>query len=274
MTNTKVKETITRVQERGGTMTSDQPRKMIKEIWGEDGRDEKNEEEGAGLSGMVEGGGAGLAGMVKGAGTGRAHVSEDINTSDSYPLVDPRLEEAYDNGTIVQSTGADRSLVQPLDMMVNPPYSQHLRGDRIKGDRKNGDRNRGDRFKDGDRNKEWPGTRKGAKTRDIRYIKEEDISHTSDKDREKKQNQAKANSGIKKGDINDTGVKDGEEQQNQATRSDNRCRGPVVTDKEENPGNKGNQAKNKATGDGFKDSRLGHAVLKNIRLYYSAVRNI
>ena len=112
------------------------------------------------------------------------------------------------------------------------PRTTNSRTDRIKGDRKNGDRN-----------KEGPGTRKGAKTRDIRYIKEEDIS---DKDREKKQNQAKANGGIK-GDINDTGDKDGEERQNQATRSNNRCRGPVITNKEENPGKKGNQAKNKVT---------------------------
>ena len=40
-------------------MTSDQLRKMIREIWGEDRRDKKNEDEGAGLSGMVEGGGVG-----------------------------------------------------------------------------------------------------------------------------------------------------------------------------------------------------------------------
>ena len=51
----KVKETIARVQECGGAMTSDQLRKMIKEIWGEDGRDKKNEDEGAGLRGMEEG---------------------------------------------------------------------------------------------------------------------------------------------------------------------------------------------------------------------------
>ena len=65
-------------------MMSDQLRKMIKEIWGEDGRDKKDE--GAGLSGKVEGGGPGLGGTVKGAGTGRGHGSEDIDTSDSYPL--------------------------------------------------------------------------------------------------------------------------------------------------------------------------------------------
>ena len=53
MTDTKVKEMIARVQECGGTMTSDQLRKMIKEIWGEDGRDKKNKDEGAELSGMA-----------------------------------------------------------------------------------------------------------------------------------------------------------------------------------------------------------------------------
>mgnify|MGYP007004906146 CR=1 FL=1 len=106
------------------------------------------------------------------------------------------------------------------------------KSDRSEGDRnKNGDRNTGDRFKADDKIKEWPGTRKGAKVRDIRYIKEEDISDTSDKDWEKKLNQAKAKGGIKKGDINNTGVKEGEEQQNQATRSNNRCKGPVITNK-------------------------------------------
>ena len=69
MTDTKVKETITRVQEGGGAMTRNQLRKMIKEIWGEGGRDEKYKDEGAGLSGMVKGGGVGLGGTVKGAGT-------------------------------------------------------------------------------------------------------------------------------------------------------------------------------------------------------------
>ena len=39
-----MKKTIARVQESGGPMTSDQLRKMIKEIWGEDGRDKKNED--------------------------------------------------------------------------------------------------------------------------------------------------------------------------------------------------------------------------------------
>ena len=84
------------------------------------------------------------------AGAGRGHGSKDIDTSYSYPLVDPRLVEAHNDCTLVQSTGADRSPVQPLDVMVNPPYSQHLTGDRIKGDRiKDGDRIKGDRIKDG-----------------------------------------------------------------------------------------------------------------------------
>ena len=48
--------------------------------------------------------------------------------SDSYPLVDPRLEEAHDDGTVVQSTGAERSLAKPHDLMINPPCSQHKTG--------------------------------------------------------------------------------------------------------------------------------------------------
>ena len=42
-TDTMVKETIARVQAGNDAMTSDQPRKMIKKIWGEEGRDEKKE---------------------------------------------------------------------------------------------------------------------------------------------------------------------------------------------------------------------------------------
>ena len=60
MTDTKVKETIAKVQEYGSAMTSDQLQKVIEGIWGEDGRDEKYKDEGAGLSGMVKSGGAEL----------------------------------------------------------------------------------------------------------------------------------------------------------------------------------------------------------------------
>ena len=131
-TDTKVKETIARVQVGNGAMTSDQPRKRNKKIKGEDGRYEKKDDE-----------------------------REDT--------INPR-DDVY-------------------------------KGDRNKrSDRnKNGDRNTDGRFKANGKIKEWPGTRKGAKTRNIRYIKEEDIGDTSDKDWEKKQSQAKANGGIKKG---------------------------------------------------------------------------
>ena len=85
---------------------------------------------------------------------------------------------------------------------------------------------------------EWPGTRKGAKTRNIRYIKREDIGNDCDKDGVKKLNQAKADGGIERGDINDTGVKDGEEQQNQATGNNKGCKEPAITNAEENPAKK------------------------------------
>ena len=102
--------------------------KVTKEIQGEDERDKMYKDEGVGLKGMVKGGGVGLDETVKGEGAGRGQGTRDINASYSYPLVNPRLEEAHDEGTVVQSTGADRSPVQPLDMMVNPSYSQHLKG--------------------------------------------------------------------------------------------------------------------------------------------------
>ena len=170
MADTEVKETIAKAQE-SGVMTNDQLQTIIKGILGGEGRDGMYKDEGAGLSGMVKGGGAGLDDTVKGEGAGRGQGTRDIDASYSYPLVDSRLEEAHNNGTVVQNTGADRSQVQPLDVMVHPLYFQHLRGDGKEGDRnKNGDRNRGDRFKDADRIKEWPGTRKGEKTRNIRHI--------------------------------------------------------------------------------------------------------
>ena len=83
----------------------------------------------------MKGGGAGLDGTVKDAGAGRqeqGHGSEDIDTSNSYLLADPRLVEVHDYGTLVPSTGSARSSVQPL-AVDNPPYSQHLRGDTSEG---------------------------------------------------------------------------------------------------------------------------------------------
>ena len=50
----------------GGTKMLKKRREMIEGIQGEDGRDEMYKEEGAGLSGMVEGKGTGLGDAVKG----------------------------------------------------------------------------------------------------------------------------------------------------------------------------------------------------------------
>ena len=148
--------------------------KVTKEIQGEDERDKMYKDEGAGLNGMVKGGGVGLDETVKGEGAGRGQGTRDINASYSYPLVNHRLEEAHDDGAVVQSTGADRSPVQPLDIMVNPSYSQYLKDNRIKDNRnKNGDRNREDDKNKDDRNKE--GNRiKSDRNKDVRHIKEED----------------------------------------------------------------------------------------------------
>ena len=66
---------------------------------------------------------------MKGEDLRRGQDTGDIDASYSYPLVDPRLEEAHNDSTIVQCTGADRSLVQPLDVMNKPLYSQHLEDD-------------------------------------------------------------------------------------------------------------------------------------------------
>ena len=148
--------------------------KVTKEIQGEDERKEMYKDKGAGLNGMVKVEGAGLDETVKGEGAGRGQGTRDINASYSYPLVNHRLEEAHDDGAVVQSTGADRSPVQPLDIMVNPSYSQYLKDNRIKDNRnKNGDRNREDDKNKDDRNKE--GNRiKSDRNKDVRHIKEED----------------------------------------------------------------------------------------------------
>ena len=64
-----------------------------------------------------------MKGVREGQDTG------DIDASYSYPLVDPRLEEVHDDCTVVQCTGADHSMVQPLNVMDNPLYYQHLEDD-------------------------------------------------------------------------------------------------------------------------------------------------
>ena len=70
----------------------------------------------------------GLDETLKGKGASRGQDTRDIDGSYSYPLVDPRPEEApdIDDSTVVQCTGADRSLVHPLDMMDKTLYSRHL----------------------------------------------------------------------------------------------------------------------------------------------------
>jgi len=46
-------------------------------------------------------------------------------TGDNFPLADPRLVEAHDCSTVVQRTGADRSLQHNI-LVTNRPHSQHL----------------------------------------------------------------------------------------------------------------------------------------------------
>ena len=77
----------------------------------------------------MKGGGAGLGETVKGKGARRGQDTGDIDARYSYPLVDPRLEEVHDDCTVVQCTGADRFLVQSVDVMDNPLYSQHQEDD-------------------------------------------------------------------------------------------------------------------------------------------------
>ena len=93
LADTKVKETIAKVRE-SGVMTNDQLQTIIKGILGEEGRDGMYKDEGAGLSKTVKGGGAGLGETVKGKGASRGQDTGDIGGSYSYPLVDPRPEEA------------------------------------------------------------------------------------------------------------------------------------------------------------------------------------
>ena len=87
-----------------------------------------------GLNATVKGGGAGLGGKVKGEGAERGQDTRDTNAGYSYPLVGPRLEEAHNDGTVVQSTGAERSLAPTHVMMINPSYSQHMTGRARQGD--------------------------------------------------------------------------------------------------------------------------------------------
>jgi hypothetical protein len=60
----------------------------------------------------------------------RGQDTEDNGGRYSYPLVDPRPEEVLiiDDSTVVQSTGAERSLAPIHVVKINPPYSQHTMG--------------------------------------------------------------------------------------------------------------------------------------------------
>ena len=62
---------------------------------------------------MEEGRGVGRGDAVKGEGASRGQDIRDIDGCYSYPLVDTRLEEApdIDHSTVVQCTGAERSIV-------------------------------------------------------------------------------------------------------------------------------------------------------------------
>ena len=95
----------------------------------DDERDEDQDEIDQRGGDVYEGGGAGLGDAVKGEGVRRGQDTGDIDASYSYPLVDPRLEEAHGYSTVVQCTGAEHSLAQPLDMMDNHLYSQHQEDD-------------------------------------------------------------------------------------------------------------------------------------------------
>ena len=58
--------------------------------------------------------------------------AKDNKGGNSYPLGDPRPEEApdFDYGTVVQSKGADGSIVHPLNVMDKALHSQHLEDDK------------------------------------------------------------------------------------------------------------------------------------------------
>ena len=88
------------------------------------------------------------------------HGNKDNVTSNSYLPADPRLVEVHDFGTVVQSTGSNRSASQTL-AVDNNPCSQHLRNDTSQGKDKETQRrskaiHMGDGYKDaeGDRIRE------------------------------------------------------------------------------------------------------------------------
>ena len=73
----------------------------------------------------------------------RGQDTEDIGGSYSYPLVDPRPEEVLDTHdcTVVQSTGAERSLAPIHVVKINPPYPQHTTGGARQGEEHGDDLN-------------------------------------------------------------------------------------------------------------------------------------
>ena len=91
------------------------------------GLDEMVQGEGAELGDMVQGAGAGLDETVQGVGAGLYETSEDTarQGGSSYPLANPRLVEAHDDGTLVQPTGAACSAPGTLPGTKHP-HSQNL----------------------------------------------------------------------------------------------------------------------------------------------------
>ena len=99
--------------------------------------------QGAGLDGAVKGGAAEGA---KGSNTessdtkdinakdttAKDNTAKDTNGSDSYPLVDPRPEEAPDNdySSLEQSTGTDGSTAHTIGVINNQPHTQHLKDEK------------------------------------------------------------------------------------------------------------------------------------------------
>ena len=62
-------------------------------------------------------------------GEGKTINAKDVDGGSTYPLVDPRPEEAPDStySTVEQTTGADGSMKHPLDLTNNPLNSQHAK---------------------------------------------------------------------------------------------------------------------------------------------------
>ena len=225
-------------------MTSDQMRTGIagtREEGGEGGKETNMDEKGGGDKTAKE-------------KEEEDHGNKGIVTGSSYLPADPRLVEVHDCGTVVQSTGSNRSASQTL-AVNNTPCSQHLRKDTSQGEdgesqgnSNTTDKGDGGKYAEGQRIREIKTIRGGGR-RDTRWEKVNEGGEELNKEgdtgsnsnsikpatyRQHRDKRVGASSNHKRGGPPEyLGTKGGEPKEEETTRNIDGYKKPEFTDKEE-----------------------------------------